>query len=158
VRGARVVTCPENKAPAGVTLDVLSAVKSAFGTPDLRLSECSRWPERQGCGQECLAQIEAAPEDCLVRNMLTKWYNGKACAICDKQVGHIDWLEHKPAFLGPDQKTRGWGDIPSETVPEVLATHRPVCWDCHVALTFRREFPDLVTERPASKNRITGIH
>jgi hypothetical protein len=26
--------------------------------PHLRLSECSRWPERQGCGQECLSQIE----------------------------------------------------------------------------------------------------
>jgi hypothetical protein len=33
-------------------------------------------------------------------------------------------------------------------VSNVLATHVPVCWDCRVAKTFRREHPELLTDRP----------
>ena len=43
-RGARVVTCPENQRPAGVSLDSLHASLTAPGRPAaLRLSTCSRW-------------------------------------------------------------------------------------------------------------------
>jgi hypothetical protein len=32
------------------------------GRPDLRLSDCTRWPERSKCSQECLSQaIQAEP-------------------------------------------------------------------------------------------------
>jgi hypothetical protein len=31
---------------------------------------------------------------------------------------------------------------------ETFATHQPVCWDCHIAQTFRREHAELVTDRP----------
>ena len=87
LRGKRLVTCPENQKPAAVDLDAIHLARdAAFGTPQLRLSECSRWPERQGCGQECLKQIEAAPEGCLVRRIVTDWYAGKACVICGKAV------------------------------------------------------------------------
>ena len=69
-RGTRVITCPENTRPAGVHVDERHAAASPRrGTPTLRLSACSRWPERQGCGQACLAQIEAWPEGCLARNI-----------------------------------------------------------------------------------------
>ena len=54
LRGKRLVTCPETQKPAAVDLDAVHLARdAAFGTPHLRLSECSRWPERQGCGQEC---------------------------------------------------------------------------------------------------------
>src|ERR1017187_7400425 len=81
--GDRVITCPENHRPAGVTVDSSHAAWTGLARgPHLRLSACSRWPEMAGCGQECLSQIEASPEGCLVRRILVDWYAGKACASC----------------------------------------------------------------------------
>ncbi len=147
-RGTRVVTCPENQKTAAVQVDALRAALSTVGTRDLELSACTRWPEKRNCGQECLAQIEASPEDCLVRTMLTQWYADRNCVVCGKALGHIDWLEHKPALRGPGGETAEWAQIPPETLPEVLATHQPICWDCHIAAAFRRQYPDLAVDRP----------
>jgi hypothetical protein len=158
IRGARVITCPETSAPAGVELDAIYAALTGWGPPKLRLKECSRWPERQNCGQECLSQIEAAPQDCLVRNILTSWYSNKVCVFCRKPVGDIDWFQHKPALWSPDRKSLEWHEVAAEAIPYVLKTHLPICWNCHIAATFRREYPELVTDRPATKLRITEIH
>jgi hypothetical protein len=43
---------------------------------------------------------------------------------------------------------RPWPDVAPETLPQVLATHKPVCFDCYVAETFRREHPELVVDNP----------
>lgn len=61
--GGRPVRCPEDRQPAVVVIDVRHAAATAMdGSPDLRLSECTRWPERSKCKQECLAQaIQAEP-------------------------------------------------------------------------------------------------
>jgi hypothetical protein len=147
-RGDRVITCPENQRPAGVRVDARHAgFTNLQGSPDLRLKSCSRWPERQDCGQQCLRQIEAAPEDCLVRNILTKWYTGKTCAVCGKPIGEIHWADHKPALLSPEHQTVQWPDVPAETVPEVLQTHQPVCWNCHVVNRLMTQHPELVVDR-----------
>jgi hypothetical protein len=156
-RGKRVVTCPETESPAGVEVDAgHAALTAVMGRPDLRLKECSRWPERGDCGQECLAQIESAPEDCLVRNILIKWYAGKACAICQRELGEINWTERKPALLTPDRRTVEWNEIRAEDLPDTLANHSPICWNCHLIETFRRSHPDLVLEdrwRPPVQQR-----
>jgi hypothetical protein len=151
LRGKRLITCPENQKPAAVDLDAVHLAKDAvFGTPHLRLSQCSRWPERQGCGQECLKQIETAPEGCLVRRIVADWYKGKTCAFCGKSVDVTEeWVGHVPALLNPEMKTIHWDKITPERLPEVFQTYSPVCWSCHVAETFRREHPDLIVDRPA---------
>ncbi len=148
-RGKRLVTCPETGRPVAVDIDVGHAALSMLlgNPPDLRLSNCTRWPERRDCGQGCLSQIEAAPEDCLVRNLLARWYAGKKCVLCGKALDHLDWLHHRPALMSPERITYEWRDIPPETLPQVLGTYQPICWDCHIAESFRREFPDLVTDR-----------
>jgi hypothetical protein len=152
-RGDRLVTCPETRQPVGVALDLRHVIKHGAVTapgphvPALRLRTCTRWPERQDCGQECLAQIEAAPEGCLVRNILTDWYEGKDCAICGKAIGEIHWADHRPALLNPESRTVAWAGIPPETLPQVLETHAPVCWNCHIVQTFCREHPKLVVDR-----------
>ncbi len=147
-RGKRVIVCPETGKPAAVEVDAGHAALTALPHPVLRLESCTRWPERKGCGQVCLDQIEASPEDCLVVNMLTRWYQERSCAYCGKPFETIHWHDHKPALLNPDGRTVTWAQVPPEQVPEVLKTHRPVCWNCHGAETFRREHPDLVTDRP----------
>lgn len=147
-RGTRIITCPETRQPAAVKVDLGHVAETAsLGTPHLRLSDCSRWPEREDCGQECLGQIEVAPHDCLVRIILVRWYEGKKCVLCGTPLSEIHWHDRKPALLTPDDKTVDWSEIPPEKIPQALKTHRPVCWDCHVAETLRRMYPDLVIER-----------
>ena len=149
LRGTRLVACPETGRPVAVDLDLrYSAVRSALGRPHFKLKDCSRWPEREGCGQMCLGDLEAAPQDCLVHSILARWYSGKECAFCRRQFREIHWHDYKPALVGADSVTREWTDFPAETIPEVLETHRPVCWNCHVAETFRRQRPDLFIDRP----------
>ena len=149
LRGKRLVTCPETGQPVAVDLDLpYSAVHSALGRPHFRLKDCTRWPARAGCGQTCLGDLEAAPHGCLVRTILAEWYAGQQCAFCRRAFGEIQWHDHKPALLDADGISREWTEIPPETVPEVLSTQRPVCWNCHTAETFRRVHADLVVERP----------
>lgn len=147
-RGTRLITCPENEKPAAVHVDArYAAVTAGIDQANLRLSSCSRWPERAGCGQECLKQIQETPEDCLVRNILDRWYADKKCVYCDKALGEINWTEQKPALRAPDGRSYEWSEIAPETLPTVLEKYQPVCWRCHVAMTFRREHPELVVDR-----------
>jgi hypothetical protein len=148
-RGQRVVVCPESRRYVAVEVDALRAASTAAeGETELRLRSCTRWPERLDCEQNCVHQIENAPEDCAVRKMLADFYEGRRCVVCQQPFGEIHWDDHKPALLRPeDRRTFGWRDLAPETLPEVLETHLPVCWNCHVAVAFRREHPELVTDR-----------
>ncbi len=149
-RGKRLVTCPETHCPAAVDVDAGLAGRAAFdGEPRLRLSTCSRWPERQGCGQECLAEIEAAPEDCLVRRIVTSWYEGKKCALCSRPIVEAKewWVGHPPALMSVGKEPVAWEDIPPELLPDAFLTSEPVCWNCLVTESFRHKFPELVTDR-----------
>ena len=57
-RGPRTVTCPEANQSAEVEIDAMHAAASAaFGPPALEITRCSRWPEREHCGRECLAEM-----------------------------------------------------------------------------------------------------
>lgn len=147
-RGKRVVTCPENQRPAGVTVDAGHAALTALGrSPELRLATCSRWPERAGCGQQCLAQIEASPEDCLIRNILVKWYAGKVCSSCGRPFGEIEWTGAKPGLRNADKSLVEWNDVPAERLQDTLATAMPICFACYTATRLVQEHPDLAIDR-----------
>jgi hypothetical protein len=148
-RGEGVLTCPETGKPVAVELDAKRvAATEMSGDRRLLLKSCSRWPERSGCGQECLAAVESSPEDCLVRTRLTRWYAGARCALCGRDIGKICWTEHQPALMSPERRTMEWGEVPAEALPSVLQTHYRICWSCHVAESFRARFPDLVLDDP----------
>lgn len=148
-RGARLVTCPETKKAAAVEVDArLAALTGGIGVPAIHLKSCSRWPESQDCGQDCLAQVEANPEGCLARAILSRWYEGRSCVCCNKAFQQMDWLEHRPALISREGVTFEWREIRPEALPEILASHLPVCWNCHVAATFRRRYPNWVVDRP----------
>ena len=153
-RGDRLVSCPETHKAAAVHVAAAEAGIGAFlNEPTLRLNECSRWPERESCGQECLRQVEADPQNCLVWNIVSKWYEGKNCVFCHRPIA-LHQLDHAPALLGPDFRTTEWKNIRPEELPEIFSTHQPVCWNCHVAETFRRLHPELVTDRPLEARRV----
>lgn len=147
-RGKRIITCPETKKKAAVDVAArTAATTSLWGDPQLRLDMCSRWPERQACGQECLLQIEVDPENCLLWNIVSDWYQSQKCVFCHKPFTQLKHFDHAPALIGPDHKTAEWTQFRPEQIPEVLATYRAVCWGCHIAETFRRVHPELVVER-----------
>jgi hypothetical protein len=147
-RGQRLVTCPENQQTVAIDVSAGKAAWEAFlGRHHVRLHDCTRWPEKAGCGQDCLSQVEANPALCMVWNIVHEWYAGKKCVYCGKPFAHIEWHDHRPALRSPAGKTVQWVDLRPETLPQVFETHQPVCWDCHIAETFRREHPDLVTDR-----------
>ena len=151
-RGKMLFTCPETGKPAAVKVAASKAARTSLtGRPDICLSDCSRWPERQDCGQECLSQIGADPQNCLVWTKVADWYRGRTCVYCRQPFGELHWHDHRPALMGPDRKTVQWSDLPAEKLPQVFETYRPVCWSCHIAETFRREHPELVVDRPGPR-------
>ena len=160
LQGKRVLTCPETGARVGVDLDVNHAVAGSLfgGKPDLRLQDCTRWPDRASCDQACLHQLEGAPESCQLQTMLSDWYRGKKCSFCRTPFGEINWTDHRPALLARDLRTIEWKDVQPEMVDLVLETHTPVCWNCHIAETFRREHPELVTDRRFAKSEQQAHH
>ena len=146
--GERVIICPETGKQAMVEVDVRrAAISSLIGQTDLRLENCWRWPIRQDCGQECLLQLDMVDEKCLVRSVLEKWYRGKECAFCRRPFDEIDLTDHKPALLNPEGVTLEWTQVPLLEVTQTMAVSLPVCWNCHIAQTFRREHADLVVDR-----------
>jgi len=142
-RGKRLITCPDNRETAAVDVDAWHAATRA----QLRLTSCSRWPEKEGCGQECLAQVESSPEVCLVQAIVATWYAGKHCAACNREIGPVVWHERPPALLAADGTTHEWPDVAPQELPKIFRTHQPLCWQCHNTESFRRETPQLVIER-----------
>lgn len=148
-RGRRLIVCPENQVHAVVELDAVDAAfRSFLGTRELHLKSCSRWPEKAGCGQKCLEQVESTPNGCLLGTFVADWYREQSCAICGKPFGEFKSWDHRPALMSPGRVTMEWTEIPAEELPERTATHQPICWDCHVVESLYRLHPELVTERP----------
>ncbi|HTT21324.1 MAG TPA: DUF1761 domain-containing protein [Candidatus Sulfotelmatobacter sp.] len=61
--GSRIGICPENQQQVAVSIDALHAATTGIQEhPDLRLEDCTRWPERSKCDQACLPQaLRAEP-------------------------------------------------------------------------------------------------
>jgi hypothetical protein len=146
--GGRVIICPETGKQAMVEVDARhAALTSLLHQPDIRLESCWRWPLNKECGQECLVELDVAPPECLVRSVLMKWYKGRRCVFCQRIFEEISLTDHKPALLCLEGIPVEWSQVKVSNLREVLLTHTPVCWNCHIAQTFRREHPDLVVER-----------
>ena len=147
--GTQIVTCPETKSSAYVEVDVFeAALTSAVRAPDIRLQNCSRWPMKKDCGQECLLDLTVASSDCLVHGVLMKWYRGKQCAYCGVTFTELHFTDHKPALRNPAGKLLQWKQVAIADMSEVLSSYEPVCWNCYIAQSFAIEHPDLVTYRP----------
>jgi hypothetical protein len=129
-RGRRSVTCPYAPETADVVIDNKFALQSAVhGHAQTRVGSCSRWPADGDCGQECLAQVEASPEN--VDRLMTKWYAGKSCAICARELTPADWRQSRVAVLNREQKLLELRQLGLERLQVALENTRPLCWNCH---------------------------
>jgi len=142
-RGVRLIVCPENYQPAAVKVDARRAARWAAlsGEADLRLNACSRWPEKEGCDQACLSQIENSPETCALHSIVETWFHGKRCYFCR----HV--IDEPAAVVTPHGGVMEWTAILPEQVPNVFAVSDPVCRRCFMVESFRREHPEMVIER-----------
>ncbi len=159
-RGDRVITCPDSHTVEAVEVDPTAAAASSMlhTHPSLRLKECSRWPEKADCGQECLSQIVEKSNHCLFVAILADWYLGKTCVYCQHHFGEVEWHDHKPGLRSPEGNLLEWSAIDAQSVFETMNTHQPVCWDCMVAEGFRRAFPDRVTDREWKRDEQGSFH
>ncbi len=147
--GKMLVTCPENQETSAVEVaKARAAIYAAIGRSNLELCSCTRWPEKEDCGQECLSQLASDPESHRLWTIANQWFAGKKCVYCGRLIGNVSRLDHYAALRNLDQITVEWDQVPAEKLPEALKVSDAVCWGCHVAETFRREHPDLVVERP----------
>jgi hypothetical protein len=159
-QGKRLVTCPETHKTVAVELDAKEAAHEAFTQkPRMQLSECTRWPERKDCGQECLTEIAMSPSDCLVRNIVINWFGDKNCVFCGKSIAEVKewWVDHKPALLTPEKQIVVWNEFAAEQLPELFKKCEPVCWSCAATETFRVQHPELVSDRTPTPLRIRHI-
>jgi hypothetical protein len=154
--GTQIVTCPETNTSAYVEVDVLeAALTSVLGASDIRLQNCSRWPTKKDCGQECLLNLTVAPSDCLVHGVLMKWYRGKQCLYCGMTFTELHLTDHKPALRNQAGKLLQWNEVAIADMPKVLRSYEPVCWNCYIAQSFAIEHPELVTYRPWKDEALT---
>ncbi|MGB0034742.1 MAG: hypothetical protein WBP79_04625 [Candidatus Acidiferrales bacterium] len=147
-RGKMLITCPENLKTAAIKVATPRAgLRAFFGRQRLDLSDCSRWPERKDCGQDCICQVVDDPESHRVWTIASQWYAGKKCAYCGKPFEALSHADRRPALRDPHGNTIEWDDLPAELLLEALEECQPVCWSCHIAQSFRREHPELVVDR-----------
>ena len=150
LHGDRVVTCPETGAPAAVRFDIARAVTSDRGsTQGLPLEACSRWSERGSCEQPCAVAAQA-PESA-ASAMAREWAGTRTCTACGVSLLASEGAGHHFALRDASGMSREWVDIAAERLPVALTSSLPMCWNCHIAETFRREHPELVTDRDFSQ-------
>lgn len=149
LRGARVVTCPETRTPAAVTIDrEHAALTAVWEKPDLKLATCTRWPERRNCDQDCVAEILESGRETRPATIAARFFERRRCTICGHAIDPIDTAAVPPGVFDPSaRRVVAWDEVPPERLRAVFETHRPVCANCTLAESFRRRFPDLVVDR-----------
>jgi hypothetical protein len=139
LRGARVVTCPETRRSAGVSVDLGHAITSAIRErADIRIAACSCWPERTGCDQLCVPQIETGGDTTRATAVAARFFEHHSCAMC---LRHIEPLSHgtnQPGFMNPvTREVVPWDEVPAQDLPDAVASHRALCRDCTFAESSR---------------------
>lgn len=152
-RGKRIVTCPETNLPVSTEINAALAAGTRLAKqPRFVVTACSRWPEHAGCAQACALQIEASPDETLVRNIVTRWYAERNCAYCTRAIADLGGFVG-PALLGVDGELREWTDVDVDDLPRFLAESVAVCATCELAEDFRHRFPERVSDREATPLR-----
>jgi hypothetical protein len=139
-RGRKTAICPDSGHPVAIEVDDEYAFWTALrGQEHSRLKSCTRWPEKADCGQECLAQVNPSPEN--VDRLLSKWYEGKSCAICERGLSPSDWRRSRLALLNEQHKLFELRHMHLDELQSTLQHMRPLCWNCHQEERARQAAP-----------------
>jgi hypothetical protein len=74
-------------------------------------------------------------------------FEGKPCAACSRPIS-VHAGELRPGLLhAKTHDAIAWEDIPAANLSTTLESHVPICSNCLVIETFRRQHPELVVDR-----------
>ena len=94
---------------------------------------------------------EKQGHDPATTELLKRFFDGKACAICKQPIPPVRRMGLKPGLLNPEtRETHLWNEIPDVNLSAALAVQLPVCSACGAAESFRQRFPDRVVDRDQS--------
>jgi hypothetical protein len=134
----RSLTCPETRSGVRVRVDIPHRLRTLLrGQEELRLTACSRWPDGQPCGEECLLQIDLKPE--ILDRALRAWTEGRGCALCHRPLGEVDWRMGHFSALDEKGNWISTAAMPLKNLPMALDRYRPVCWACNLSQCLQRE-------------------
>jgi hypothetical protein len=141
--------------------DVDSPIQQVFIPPPAQASSIPR-PAAQAGSREPVRRpgSVAASLDPETRSTLKRWYSGRDCAVCRREVTLPQRADQRPGLLTAESPGEivTWDEIPKDQLEAVLESHQPVCASCVLAESFRRRFPDRVTDRPDTAGRDRAYH
>ncbi len=139
-RGRKAVKCPDTGQTADVEIDRRFALKTAMhGQEHSRVQSCSHWPQDGECGQECLVQIDASPEN--LERLFARSLAGSNCAICTRQITPSDWRQGRLGVLDAKQQLLELRDMAVDELQSTLHDTHPLCWKCHQDERVRQVVP-----------------
>lgn len=135
----QAIVCPETLQSEVVEIDRAHALYTLLrDKKEVRLKSCTRWPDRAECDQDCVVQIDAGPA--VVERILSKWYDGRNCAMCATPLVRNNFQRGRAAALDRDGALVELRDLNWNEFPMSLERFYPICWKCHgVELERRRE-------------------
>ena len=123
----RTVNCPETHAPVSVRFDALRAAWSSLsGSPNLRLADCTRLPERADCGQECIPDaVRAKPAPLMDR---VPWHTRRVVHLPVLLAGAAAWMLgmawHSQYLFRPQWAAAiGLSDPQTQALARTMAPH-----------------------------------
>jgi len=146
-RDPRAVECPETHRQVAVRFDALrAAMRGLGGTPSLRLSDCTRWPERGDCGQECIPEAlrhHAFTEGEVARPRTKQLYHLPvliaAWVAWLLGVGwHSEYFFREPWRTGLHIDPRAWIDVTEWLSPHLLSVGMSLLFAYGVAAVLMR--------------------
>ena len=153
-RGQRVVTCPENQRPAGV-----SRGRGPCGTQRPRFpARVAVEPMLPMAGTGRVRAGMPAPDRSSHRGLpgpqhpLELVRGQKLPVLRHGPSDRLSWEGRSRRCFPPIRSVTvsvEWSDIPAEQLQEVLSAAEPVCFACHMASKMMREHPELVIDRSA---------
>lgn len=93
--------------------------------------------------------------------MLARWYAGKQCSICGREIPPLSHFGPPPGLIRRESsslETISWLDVPADQIARTLETHMPVCSSCHLMTWFQHEHPDLLVDRHRSQDTDVTVH
>ena len=139
-RGRKAVKCPDTDQTADIEMDHGFALKTAMrGQERSRVQSCSQWPQHGECGQECLVQVDASPEN--LERLFARSLSGSTCASCTREITPSDWRQGRLGVLDQEHRLFELRDMPVDDLQAVLRETRPLCWTCHQEARARNILP-----------------
>lgn len=86
------------------------------------------------------------PHDAATTAQLKRYFEGKACAACNRPIPPVH--APRPGLLNSTtHEAIAWDDIPVGNLSATLDSHMPICPNCLITETFRRQYPELIVDR-----------